>query len=449
MDRSIRPSGFHYKGVMMTSINSIGRGAEAVEKQEKDPWKLAILSSMADYIDAGSIVAIAASLAVWGKEFSIQSATVGLLTALGPNALAGGIGAIVGGRLGDAIGRKRIYQFDLLLYALGTLFFVFAQNVPMLMIGSIVVGFAVGIDVPTSWALISEGCPGRSRGRMMGVTSVLWNLGPVVVLALAVAVAPLGKWGPPILFGHLFVLAIVTWILRNGMAESQRWKERRAGESGNPLSFQKIRELFTKTSGKSLAFTASVFLFWNLAAGTNGVFLPYILRTVGAQGQAGSVAIQGLGFLCGLLSVALIFMPLADGGRRRAMFSIGAALQAIAFLLFALFPLTTGIAIANVVLFGIGQGMAQYPMIRVWLNELFPTSVRTTAQGLVYGAVRIVLFFWSLAVPVIAVVGVSTLGWLLTAFLLISGVIGALFMPNTAGKTLEQIEAERAQAAAR
>ncbi|HLH58435.1 MAG TPA: MFS transporter [Streptosporangiaceae bacterium] len=410
---------------------------------EQNPWKLAVLSSMADYLDAGSIVAIAASLAIWEGQYHIGSSTVGLITALGPNALAAGIGAIVGGRLGDAIGRKRIYQFDLLLYAAGLLFFVFAQNVPMLVAGSVVVGFTVGIDIPTSWALLSEGSPRRSRGRMMGVTGILWNLGPVVVLALAVAVAPLGQWGPRIIFAHLFVISIVTWVLRNGMGESLRWKEQRASQPGNPFSFGKIRELASRASGQGLAFTGVVFLFWNLAAGTNGVFLPYILRTVGAQGQAGSVAIQGLGFLCGAVSVALVFMPFADGRGRRLMFSAGAAMQAVAFLLFALFPLTTMVAVANVVLFGIGQGMSQYPIIRVWLNELFPTSVRATAQGLVYGGVRVVLFFWSLAVPVIAAVGVSALGWLLAGFLVVSGVTGIIFMPDTAGKTLEEIHAER------
>ncbi|WP_432889896.1 MFS transporter [Kribbella sp. CA-245084] len=417
--------------------------ARAVEQQTRRPWKLAILSSMADYIDAGSIVAIGASLAIWKTQFALSSSTVGLITALGPNALAAGIGAIVGGRLGDAIGRKRIYQFDLLLYAFGILFFIFAQGVPMLLIGSVIVGFAVGVDIPTSWALLSEGSPGHSRGRLLGVTNILWNLGPVVTLAIAAFLAPTGEWAPRIVFGHLFVLALVTWALRNGMGESVRWKEQQAGQTGNPLSFTKIRELFTRSSGTAIAFTASVFLFWNLAAGTNGVFLPFILRTVGAQGQTGSVAIQALGFLCGIISVALVFMPLADTGRRRLIFSIGAALQAIAFLLFALFPLTTTVAICNVVLFGLGQGMAQYPMIRVWLSELFPTSVRTTAQGLVYGGVRVALFFWSLAVPVIAVAGVSTLGWLLTGFLTISGVIGAVFMPDTAGKSLEQVQAER------
>ena len=41
-----------------------------------------------------------------------------------------------------------------------------------------------------------------------------------------------------------------------------------------------------------MLFTATVYLFWNLAAGTFGVFLPYILRTLGAQSQAASVALS-------------------------------------------------------------------------------------------------------------------------------------------------------------
>src|ERR1700761_2565134 len=304
MDRSIhispaRRSDVRYKGVAMTVINR-----QSVEVQANNPWKLALLSSMADYLDAGSIVAIAASLAIWKTQYGISSWTVGLVSALGPNALAAGIGAIVGGRLGDAIGRKRIYQFDLLLYAAGLLLLIFANGLPMIIAGSLVVGFMVGIDIPTSWALISEGSPGRSRARMMGVTGILWNLGPVVVLAVAFAVAPLGEWGPRIIFGQLFVLAIITWVLRNGMGESLRWKEQREGETGSMFSFAKIRELTSRSSGKALAFTGIVLLFWNLAAGTTGVFLPYILRTVGSPGQGGAGAIQGLGVLWGVISGA-------------------------------------------------------------------------------------------------------------------------------------------------
>jgi len=116
-------------------------------------WKWTVLAS---YIDAGSIVALAAGLALWSEYLGMDSTTVGLLAALGPNAFGAAIGALIGGRLGDLLGRKRIYQYDLLVYAFGTLLMVFSVNLPMLLIGTFIVGVAVGADVPTSLALIGE-----------------------------------------------------------------------------------------------------------------------------------------------------------------------------------------------------------------------------------------------------------------------------------------------------
>ena len=98
------------------------------------------MSAMASYIDAGSIVAIAAGLALWAEFLNLSTSTIGLLAAFGPNAIGAAIGAIIGGRLGDLLGRKFIYQYDLLLYAFGTLWMVFAVNTPMLFIGTFLVG---------------------------------------------------------------------------------------------------------------------------------------------------------------------------------------------------------------------------------------------------------------------------------------------------------------------
>lgn len=85
---------------MTDSSTNIERPEE--HEAAPNPWKLAILTSVADYIDAGSIVAIAVSLAIWTQAFGMSDSTVGLVAALGPNAFAAGVGAVVGGRLGDA-----------------------------------------------------------------------------------------------------------------------------------------------------------------------------------------------------------------------------------------------------------------------------------------------------------------------------------------------------------
>jgi inositol transporter-like SP family MFS transporter len=48
-------------------------------------------------------------------------------------------------------------------------------------------GLAVGADIPTSWSLIAEFAPRRSRGRMMGFMNIFWYVGPIAILRLSLA----------------------------------------------------------------------------------------------------------------------------------------------------------------------------------------------------------------------------------------------------------------------
>jgi MFS transporter, SP family, inositol transporter len=414
-------------------------------------WYWTALSAMASYIDAGSIVAIAAGLALWADYLSLSTATIGLLAAFGPNAMGAALGAVIGGRLGDKLGRKYIYQYDLLLYAFGTLWMVFAFNTPMLFIGTFLVGVAVGADVPTSLALVGELAPSKARGKLMGLTQVAWSLGPIITLVLALVLAPYGLLGIRIIFAHLFVVAMVTWYLRQGLTESATWTAARnasGSEERDLLAAGRLRNLFSGYPLKALVFTATVYTFWGLAAGTYGFFLPYFLRELGASGQAGSVALQCLWFTTTLVFVVLVFMRFGDGRYRRLIWGVGSACQIFAFLIFVFYPLdgpqgaSIVASIANVVLFGIGAAIAGEPHYKTWSQEVFPTMLRTTAQGITFAFARFCLGIWSFLVPAIAVAGFSTVALILVIFLSISGVVGFLFMPNSAGKSLEELEAE-------
>nr|WP_092886709.1 MFS transporter [Actinopolymorpha cephalotaxi] len=395
---------------------------------------------MADYIDAGSIVAGSAGLALWASAYHLSSGAVGLIAAFSSNAISAGVGCLIGGWLGDRVGRKRVYQWDLLVYAFGTLFIIFSPSLPGLLVGFVIVGLAVGADIPTSWTLIAEFSPARARGKMLGLTNVFWSLGPVLTLALAWALAPLGLLGIRIVFAHLLVVALVTWFFRRGMVESERW--RNAGRQAG----MRLRDFTTKANLRAFAFVFAMFLPWNLVAGTAGFFFPYILRTVGGAGQGTSVALQAMGFLVVSITTSVVFMPLSDTRHRRLLFGIGAALQAIAYGVLFTFPLGVGVAVVYLVVNNLGSGFGQGPFFRVWSTELFPTRIRASSQALLYGVVRILIGGWSFLVPVLAATGFHTLALILLCLLVISGAVGLVFMPRTAGKSLEQIQAERAPA---
>src|SRR3954452_21057899 len=85
----------------------------------REQWKNTVLAGLANYIDGGSIVAGAAGLALWADALGLISSFVGVIAAFSSNAISAGVGALIGGRLCDKFGRKRIYQWDMLLYAFG------------------------------------------------------------------------------------------------------------------------------------------------------------------------------------------------------------------------------------------------------------------------------------------------------------------------------------------
>src|ERR1700744_2872135 len=118
-------------------------------------WGTTPLPGLASYIDAGSIVAGAAGLALWTERFHLSSGMVGAIGAFSSNAISAGVGALLSGRLADRIGRKRVFQWDLLLYAFGLLWIIFAAAPWMLVLGMVLPGLAVGADIPASWTLIA------------------------------------------------------------------------------------------------------------------------------------------------------------------------------------------------------------------------------------------------------------------------------------------------------
>ena len=408
-------------------------------------WKATISVAMSNYIEAGSIIAIATSSALWQKEFGFDNFALGLLAAVSANAFGSAAGAIIGGPLCDRYGRKFIYTYDLVVYMAGVLVAAFAVNYGMLLVAFIVTGIAVGAGIPASWTYIAENAPAGQRAAHVGSAQFAWSMGPTIGFLLAVVLGPLGLLGSRIIFLHLFVVAFITWYIRQGIAESAIWKTDKAAVAAGRVAKRGIKQLFAKKANvQAMFFLFGVYTFWNVVAGQMGIFMPRVYAAAGVQSPVEQNLLQVLLWGCTVASTYFGFMKLADKYSRRMLYAVGAGLGIFAWLLLVYVEATLPVLLLFAVSWGVAAGVGAQAFYGVWAGELFATPYRASAQGVLFFAARISVGLLSYWFPTLLVtIGVAKLGLIMIGLLLVSAVVGTLWAPNTQGKTLEQIELER------
>lgn len=408
-------------------------------------WKATIAVSMANYIEAGSIIAAASSLTLWQAYLGIDSIGVGLLSALSANAFGAAIGALIGGPLTDKFGRSIIFNYDLLVYMVGVLLIALSFNFSMLFIGTIITGIAVGAGVPVSWTYIAEESPGEKRAAHVGASQLAWSIGPMITFFLAVVLAPLGLLGSRIIFFHLLIIALVAWYIRRGLPESKLWTEEKEKQKAGKVKKASIKELFSlKVNRQALLLLIGIYLFWNLTSGAMGFFMPYIYENVGGLTGGEANLLQAFLWMFTVLLTFFGFMKLGDKYSRKFLFGLGAVMGIIAWIILTFMPMTWPVLIAFVIIWGASAGIGAQAFYALWTSELFPTRYRASAQGLMYFVVRSGIAIWSFILPTLmATLGFKVAGIVMITFLVLQLIIGLAMAPNTQGKTLKEIETER------
>lgn len=440
-----------------------------------------IAVSLTNFLDSGCIVASSVALTAWAAAFGFGATWTAILGAIGANAFGAAVGALIGGFLTDKFGRTIIYKYNLLVYALGVLIAMVAMNLPMVVIGVVISGLSVGAGVPASWSYISETSSTTSRASNIGISQFAWSCGPAIVFIVSLALSfvlpgfaadgktllPAGTYGPfdgllatRLLFLMLFVVALIAWNLQRQLQESKDWAEKNESAEEH-VSFGRMMgdALKNPVNVKTIVFLVAVYLTWNLAAGTNGQFMPYLYKAAGnidATGQSLLGVVQWI--LVAACSLA-IFSKFGDKVSHRVLFGISAAMALLSWICIAVF----GIALQNgttdsmgwclwayVILWGVSAGFSAQCFYALWGTELFPTRYRGGVQGIMFFLVRGVLGIWSL-VGVGAIMGdisANPAGFfpaavIMCVVLVISLIVGVVWCPKTQGKTLDEITIER------
>ncbi|WP_402462456.1 MFS transporter [Isoptericola aurantiacus] len=417
-------------------------------KRTLTAWKATIAVAMSNYIEAGAIIALATSLALWQEAFGFDDGVVGVVAALSANAFGAAIGAAIGGPLCDRLGRKFIYTYDLIVFMVGGLLVTFSGGLALLLAGVILMGIAVGAGVPASWTYIAEEAPNEHRAAHVGTAQLAWSIGPAVGFLLAVVVEPLGLLGSRLIFAHLFVIAAITWWVRRGLPESRRWKserERSIAAGQRPSFFHGISQLLRdRRNWGALAFLLGVYGLWNTVAGQAGIFQPRVYDAAGLHDATQQNLLQVLVWTLTAAATYFGFMRYGDRVSRRWLYLGGAALGVVAWAVLIYAPPGMFSLLFFAVGWGVSAGLGAQAFYGLWTAELFATRYRASAQGVLFMLARVMVGLLSLVFPVLlSGIGLQGVGLIILGLLVAALLIGTIFAPDTEGRSLEEIESER------
>lgn len=397
----------------------------ARDQLQRRHWKLAVAAGMASYLDAAILVSVGVTLALWQKHFAMSTWAVGALSAILTLAVA--VGALLGGRFADLLGRQRVFTLYILFYALGMAVMALSVNEPMLFVGVVIAGLAAGADLPTSVAVVSERSPAHAQGRLVSATQLMWTLGISVTQALAFIFSKLNVLGARLIFAELAVVAIATWAVRRFNKDlltlEEEVIEARRTTPGAGMKIT-LKQIFSSRAFLiPMGLTALFYIFWGMVANTFGQFQTYFLITVGGASQTLATGLNTALIPVGII-MSLVVVRIMDTKWRNLIFVVGALIQVAAMVLAGFGNGVIAIYVAALALFGIGANIAGEANYKVWTQESLPVEARATVQGLTYGLGRFVFAIFAFFTPPLLAANPNALLWLLVVFAAVAGLAG-------------------------
>lgn len=387
-------------------------------------WRVAILAGMASYLDAGAIITSGGALVLYKEHFGLTLAQIGQLSAVLTGLFA--IGALVGGRLGDRYGRRKVFTVTMIGLALGTAMLTFAPSVALLYAGTAVVGFCIGADLPVSMAMIAEEAPPGYKGRLIAFSHVLWMAAICAAFVMQVLVGDMGVTGGRFMWAHILVVTLAVLALRSTLPESEEWTRARA-QRDDAEAREGLRQLFSRRYIGPFISLALFYGVFNLAANTGGQFGTLLYTelaqtSVSVAGMINTVQF-GVSFMC-----AVLFMRTVDLPSRMTWFLLGGILVIAGQAMPVIFGVNVVSLAAWQILQGVGGAFAGESMWKVWSQELFPTLLRSTAQGAATFFTRMLAAVSALGTPYLIQSGPSTLFITLTLAVTFTTALGWLYI---------------------
>lgn len=422
---------------------------------------------------------ISGALLFLTKQFHLSNGLQELVTGM---VLIGAVaGAVVAGQLADRLGRRKSIIILATLFLIGSGGSAAAQTLPWLLAGRFIVGFAIGGASFVGPLYIAEISPREIRGALVLLNQLAITAGIFFAYLIDYAFASTAqgwRWmfavgivpAAVLAIGMFFLPDSPRWLIKHGDREAaagvlRRLRDEDENEVNNEV--QRIQDRVRKQAhwhellkpGLRLALLVGIGLaIAQQVTGINTIiyYAPTFFKQIGVPGKTQTAAILAGAIVAAVnLLATIVAIWLVDRVGRRALLKVGlagmaASLGLLSGLLFFFGPAAgwwvIACMMAYVTAFAIGLG----PVFWLLISEIYPLRVRGSGMsiatvfnwgGNLLVALTFLTLFQSIGRPATFLIyaGLSVVAWIFIQ----------LLVPETKGRSLEEIErdwAERASA---
>jgi SP family galactose:H+ symporter-like MFS transporter len=361
------------------------------------------------------------------------------------------------------------------IFLVGGVVSALATVMPVLLIGRLLVGGGIGVASMLTPLYLAETAPRERRGGLVSLNQLMITVGILVSYLVGYLLADGGNWRWMLGIGAL--PGVVLFVAMLPLPESPRWlaghghmdraraallilrrdpgaADAELGELRSDLHHEarktRVAEIKARRLDRPLIVGVGLAIFQQVT-GINTViyFAPAIFKAAGLGSNAATIlATAGIGVVNVL--VTMLAIRLVDRSGRRVLLLVGLAGMAVSLVVLGLGFLlggggiilgwVTALSLACYVgFFAVGMG----PVFWLLISEIFPLAVRGRGTS----AATFANWASNLAVALTFLLLVDGIGAAGTFFIYAAMSVGAwvftkALVPETKGKSLEQIEAD-------
>ncbi|HXJ15959.1 MAG TPA: sugar porter family MFS transporter [Candidatus Polarisedimenticolia bacterium] len=405
------------------------------------------------------------------KDFALSSLALEIIVS---GVLAGAaLGALVGGHLADMFGRRTMLIATAIIFAIGAVVCAVAGSPGILIGGRMIVGLGIGLSSGTVPVYISEVSPPASRGWTVSLFQLAITIGILFAYLVGYAFASNQGWRwmfglalmPAAVFGlgMIFLPESPRWLVKRGetaMAHAVLQRIRGASTIENELAEIERSLMLTTERGKLSdllhpSLRAALIVGLGLAVfqqvtGINTViyYAPIIIQSAGIPSDSGAIlTTAGIGLVNVLMTVVAMWLIDRVGRRPLLLTGIGGMVVTLSLLGLSFhFTAHNGafawVAVVSMMLYVASFAISLGPIFWLLISEIYALRVRSSAEGLSatfnWGSNLVVsLTFLTL----LEKIGTSQTFWLYALLAVGAWIFSYYLVPETKGRTLEEIEA--------